>query len=95
MAGHDRRCAGCGRPLARARLLFQRQTRRGGFAADTGINPSLLKKRFPQLGGRMLEALPRIASSLGIDPAGKLAARLRKTIAGRLRRTRLTQQKQA
>jgi hypothetical protein len=55
------------------------------FAADTGINPSLLGKRFRELGDRMLEALPDVASGLGIDPAGKLAAHLRKTISRRLR----------
>lgn len=55
------------------------------FAAETGINPSLLKKRFPEIGRRMLEALPHIASGLAIDPAGKLATSLRKTVEKRLR----------
>ena len=55
------------------------------FAAETGINPSLLKKRFPEIGQRMLEALPHIASGLAIDPAGKLATSLRKTIEKRMR----------
>lgn len=55
------------------------------LAEDTGINPSLLRKRFPELGARMLDALPHIASGLGIDPEGKLATHLRKTITKRLR----------
>lgn len=54
------------------------------FAADTGINPTLLRKRFPELGERMLEALPHIAPGLGIDPRGRLAVHLRKTITKRL-----------
>ena len=54
-------------------------------AGETGINPSLLKKRFPEIGGRMLEALPHIASGLAIDPAGKLVTTLRKTVEKRLR----------
>ena len=55
------------------------------FAAETGINPSLLRKRFPEIGRRMLEALPHIASGLAIDPAGKLATSLRRTVEKRLR----------
>jgi hypothetical protein len=60
------------------------------FAADTGINLSLLGKRFRELGERMLEALPHVASGLGIDPAGKLTVHLRKTIRKRLRSFRMT-----
>ena len=55
------------------------------LAADTGINPSLLRKRFPELGARMLDALPHIAPGLGIDTEGKLVTHLRKTITKRLR----------
>lgn len=55
------------------------------FAADTGINPSLLKKRFPEIGARMVAALPHIASSLKIDSHGKLATSLARTIEKRLR----------
>ncbi|HZP94254.1 MAG TPA: type II toxin-antitoxin system HipA family toxin [Burkholderiales bacterium] len=62
------------------------------FAADTGINPSLLRKRFPDLGKPMLEALPRVASALRIDPDGRLATHLRKTIAKRLRWSVRTQE---
>ena len=61
------------------------------FASDTGINPSLLKKRFAEIGHRMVEALPHIASGLRIDPSGKLAASVRKTIEKRLRWTLRTQ----
>lgn len=55
------------------------------FAGDTGINPSLLRKRFPEIGGRMAEALPHIASGLRIDPSGKLVTSLRMGIEKRLR----------
>jgi serine/threonine-protein kinase HipA len=55
------------------------------FARDTDINPSLLRKRFSELGDRMLHVLPHIASGLSIDPAGKLAAHLSRTITKRLR----------
>ncbi len=61
------------------------------FAADIGVNPSLLGKRFRELGERMLEALSHVAAGLGIDPAGKLAAHLRKVVSKRLRWALLTQ----
>ena len=55
------------------------------FSVETGINPSLLRKRFPEIGRRMLQALPHIAPGLAIDPAGKLVTTLRKTVERRLR----------
>ncbi len=55
------------------------------FAVDTGVNPSLLKKRFAEVGSRMKDALPQIAAGLSIAPDGKLVACVRKTIESRLR----------
>lgn len=62
------------------------------FAADTGINPSLLRKRTSELGGRTLEALPGTAAGLGIAPDGRLAVHLGKTIRKRLRWALKTQE---
>lgn len=55
------------------------------FAGDTGVNSSLLRKRFADIGEQMRHNLEQVATGLAIPTDGKLVASMRKTIEGRLR----------